>query len=475
MQIRWLRLGSAVLFLAVTLCVPARLAGQTITIFYVAPTATINASFGGGDATDMPAGYLAARITATTLAAFNNNTITPPNVRRTYAALQSGTALRTRLDRMLQISGGKVDVDLYLIDDRNFLSADAAGENPNSGMFVPVKNAAGQWYVWPAAAVWPAGARYRAQIGLGENASQLIQSPPRSWTTWEATIVHETLHTQFVGESTKWGSIDIVYGGDRQHWKSELCGEQELPLEEGLGTFFGATHDDPFGMNDITAFFRRTNERYQIESRSFLAGTAGVWNAPHIEQAGLMSRLPPAERTGSYVIRSYKWKDVPAFYLPFSESTSTAFHGFFWRKVNNNPDQALNFIFESSKALSADRRKRYLTYVANRLALQMEAFAATPDGISARSAGTLTSSMFPFALLDILTHFDMTEAEYRAEYGRNYADRDPRAFTEYWGRRAAVRALVQPHLNSNPIRIEEAVDAAHRYFQQADTILTPGP
>ena len=103
----------------------------------------------------------------------------------------------------------------------------------------------------------------------------------------------------------------------------------------------------------------------------------------------------------------------------------------------------------------------------------MEAFAATPEGQAKLRAGTLTSSMFPLALLDILTHFGMTDDEYQALMRRSGLGEESRALAQYWTHRAAVRRLVEADLKASPIRIQQAIAAAHTYFQQANTILTP--
>jgi hypothetical protein len=451
--------------LAVVLpAVPA--AAQRMDFVFVAPTATIQGNFAGGTMTDeLATGFRGVLLTAQNLATFNN--LAPANMKLTYQTLQPGTALRNRINQVMQINGGLTDEVVLLVDDTTGLT--------NDGIFA-TSTIAGKKAVWPAATVAPAANnRFRGVIRLGELASADIQGWPGAMLAWEGTILHETLHTQFVGEKTKWGTISIVYGGDGDHYIAELMAEQELPLEEGLGTFYGEMHNNPAGIQDTIRFWSRTNERYLIESRSFLAGTAEMWNAPHTEEEHSLDELPADQRTGRYVWRRYKWMDVPGFYLLFSESTSTGFHLFFWRYVNGNSEQALALVNASSSALWQDRRKRYLTYVVNRLALRMEQFATTAEGQAARAAGRLTSSMFPFALLDVLTHFGMTEQQYRADYDRQYPDRQPRAYAEYWGRRQAVRQLVQAHLSASPIRISEAVDAVHRYFQQADTILTPAP
>lgn len=454
--IRWI-LGSMLFFIPLTAYAAPRL-----DLIFVAPATTINTHFNTGAYTDgdIPAGYKAVAITAANAATFQAQA--PPKIRHLYVQLQPGTTLRRRVDEVLQISGGKVDVKLYLVDDRTALSG-------STGAMTPFTHNS-HTYVWPAAAVYPHGGgsdRYDGRVGLGEVAGGLISSRPGGMLAWEATALHETSHTQFVGEWTKWGAINqraITYGQDGSHYEEELLGDQAAALDEGQGTFFGHVHNQAERQEKID-FFKRADYRYFVEAQSVMAGQPQLYQVQG-RQAGTV---------GSARVWRYRWRDIPGFYLLFSESTSSAFYTFFWKYVNNDQNQAFTMVTHTANAMWQTRMKRFLTYSCNRLALQMEAYAATPAGQRARTGGTLTSSMFPFALLDILTHFGMTENEYKADYNRNYPDRHPRAFAEYWRHRAAVQQRVQPYLNSSPIDIERAVREAHTYFQQNAMILTPTP
>ncbi len=432
---------------------------QTTSYYFVGPTATVtNLAPGGSFTNAMPAGYSGFLITPATLGVFTNSA--PPDLVRTYNDAQAGTALRARLNQVLQINRGLTDVRILLIDDRSGIGAVSA-------IFATAQLSGGQRYIWPAALVLQNTTgntnRYSGFLGLGAVAAQVLQQRPGGWAAWEEAILHEHLHTQFVGEKTKWGSVNIVYGGDNAHYVEELLGEQELPFEEGLGTFYGATLNQPHGVTNALGLFQRANRRYIVESRSVLAGEPQVWNAPHTEEDRPIPGTLPA--TGRYAWRYYAWQDVPGFFVQFGESTSTAFHLYFWQNVYHNRDQAFEMILNSSRAMAFDRTKRYLTYAVNRLALQMESTAPSGPG------AVRTSSMFPFALLDVLTHFGMTDDEYRQEYNRNYPNANPRAFTEYWRHRDAVRNLARPFLQAAPIQMNEAVAAIHQYFLQNSTIL----
>lgn len=447
--------------LAAALLAPGLVRAQTVTFVFVAPTATVDASFAGQGYTDgsIPAGYKGVVITSSNTAQFN--AVAPPRIAHLFAQLQPGTTLRNEVNQVFQISGNRVDVKYYLVDDRTGLAGDTGAMTPFT--------VAGTTYVWPAATVGAAaGGRYLGQVGMGEKAGDtIVTNRPGGVLAWEGTALHETSHTQWVGPWTKWGAVNqraITYGADGDHYEEELLGDQNAAIDEGQATFFGHVHNLAERQEKID-FFKRANFRYFVEAQSVLAGERELYTVA-ARQAGTV---------GGVNVWRYRWTDVPGFFLLFSESTSSAYYTFFWLLTNNDRDQAFNMIIQTANSMWTDRLKRHLTYACNRLALQLETLAGTPAGQQARTAGTLTSSMFPFALLDVLTHFGMPEQEYRADYDRNYPDRQPRAYAEYWGRREAVRQLVQADLAASPIRIVEAVTAVHRYFQQPDTILTASP
>jgi len=175
---------------------------------------------------------------------------------------------------------------------------------------------------------------------------------------------------------------------------------------------------------------------------------------------------------GSYFSRSYEGQDVPGKFVLFSESTATAFHLLFWKYTNGSRDQAFDMIFNVARDVFKDRLHRFLAYSVVRLALQLEQMAATPEGAAAKTAGTLTSSLYPFALLDLLTHFGMDRATFEREIQAQNPSRLPRAYAEYWNHREAIKALVAGDLAANPMRVENAALAIHRYCQQPARILT---
>lgn len=449
--------------IAVTVGTPAR--AQTMSFVFVGPASSMSSNFGAASVQGGYAnGYRGVRITPGNLATFQK--VAPPNMLRTYNALQSGTALRTRIDRVMRISHQLVlDVQVQLVDDRTGLPGRAGYATKSQSNVV---------YVWPAAWNHPVTAPrkgHQGVIGIGEFWA-LDHVTSIGWTGWESVLLHETLHTQFVGEKTKWGSVTTTYGQDGVHYFSEILGADDIPFEEGLGTFYGYTHFHPNGFNATNTFFSRADERYIVEDMAVVT-FRDVGPPSRTERRPIpdrVRRLQPDRDT--YTRYYYQWQRVSPRYLLFNEWTSTAFHMYFWRHANNDSDQALRMIDATAGWMWSELRRRNLPYAVNRLARELEEFASTPEGQAKLKAGTLTSSMFPFALLDILTHFGMTDSDYQMEFRRNQLGETSRALNEYWNHRAAVRQLVQADLTASPIRIQQAIAAAHGYFQQANTILT---
>jgi hypothetical protein len=462
----------AALACAIAAAAPAAADAQTVSFVFVGPTTAMTSNFGAANVRGGYAdGYRGVTVTAANLATFRK--VAPANMQKTYDVLQPGTALRKKVDRLLALSKGNVlDVQIQLVDDHAGLTGRFTfAENPGAD---------GKVYVWPAAWSDPLTAPkkgWQGIIGVGEYwAADLSNPDPKKgigWTGWESVILHETLHTQFVGQATKWGSTTITYGLDGMHDFSEILGAQDLTFEEGLGTFYGYTHYDPQGYNETNTVFANAGDRYITEDASIPASWELRKFANRKVKVPIPARVKREQPSRTEYHRYYfYWKDVPGKDLLFNEWTSAGFHMYFWKHVNNDQAQALKMIEETSGWMWGELRRRYPTYAVNSLATQLEYFAATPDGQKKKAAGTLTSSMFPFALLDMITHFGMTDAEFKLEYSRNQHAELSKALTEYWNHRAAIRKLCEPHFAANPIRFKEAVAAVHTYFQQPATILT---
>ncbi|MBI5371972.1 MAG: hypothetical protein HZA79_08095 [Sphingobacteriales bacterium] len=447
---------------------------QTVVFYFVAPRATISAGFSATmDSLYCPMGYARTEITAANVATFRSQA--PPKILYVYNQLQAGTTLRNNVNLVLRNSAGSVvRVEYWLADDRTGLSSSPAD---TSQIFMKYTDH-GRKYVWPAAnnGPYPDGRRFDGWVMFGEHQLETDQSRRTGgMRAVDEVVLHETSHTQFTGPWSKWGAVSgnaITYGADGMHYFSisELLGDQEGALNEGLATFYGFIMNDS-ALQKLMTEFTSTGYRYFVEGRSVLAGARELYTVADRRRTTLTDGEGHAQQYeggGDITIFAYKWKDVPGFYLLFAESTSTAFFSIFRNQSYQNKDTALSMIRYTSTAMSPERRKRFLSYACNRIALKMEEYNNSAAG---RADASRISSLFPFAVLDLVTHFGMTDDEFQADYRRNYADRDPRAFAEYFTRRAAIRALVQADINADPIRFDQALQSIINYCKQPANIL----
>lgn len=422
---------------------------------FVAPTATINASFPGhANPTTMglPAGYDIVEITAANQAAFLS--VAPPRIRYLYQQMQPGNVLRSRLDDEYAISNGNVRVNYYLVDDRTGISG-ASGDFTLKRFSRTGQD--GRNHVWPTGNGFGlAAGGYAGRVRLGEYQLDVDQfMRVGAAYALQELVLHETFHSQLVGRWTKWNGY--VYGRDNSHFVSEIMGDQEAALNEGFGTFFGYTVNTP-GANALERFFTDAGRRYVLEGESVVAGEPAL--------VGVTGRARRDVNGHAYF--DYRWMDVPGVFNWYTEHNFTAFLYYFWRNANGNQDVSMDMIKTAARALWSynDTLKRYPTYVVNRLALKMEDY----NGNAGRADATRTSSMLPYALLDLVSHFSLTAAQYQADHNRTYPDRNPRAFTEYFNHRNAIQSLVQADLESNPIRFSEAVRKIKEYCMRPANI-----
>ena len=343
---------------------------------------------------------------------------------------------------------------------------------------------------------------------LGEQAANLDAAKAGGFKRWEATIIHEVSHTQMlrdVNGVNKWDNrtmgvsgIAISYGGDRGHWFDELQADEQQPMDEGLGYFWALEHNPPM-TTELDNFLNAKGNRMSLGSRSFLTGVPEMWNAPHtvvcsgipcVSADGhtynvqLNTSITPA--TGGYQLRSYRWLDVPGKFVFYNEQMSEAYFYLFHKYGFLQRDTAYNKVFNAVKKLcvSANQRHRYPSHVANMLANSMEAYARSAAGQGEANNRTLVSSMFAYALYDLLGHFGQSEADLKREFDIHSATYipytpKPLAFNQYWAHRNAIRQLACPHLGGdscNPtatgnIDIHRAVAAVRDYFKNPATIL----
>lgn len=496
--------------LAILLAAPL-LKAQNIRIFFYAPTATMTANFTGATAAYIqadpacngPTGFSYVVLDALTAPIFR--TMVPNHIiRQTYDSLTNvNSVLRKRIMEIRGLSNGLVNtIQIRLFDDTAGL---AATDNCKCD-----ESIGGLRVVWPCAYnEKPPAGNYFGDVQLGEVAANaIIASFAGGWWAWYETVVHEFSHTQFATEynaageaiQNKWGTngISISYGGDAGHWGNEIQADQQSALDEGLATFWGL-EKNRVGRDTLIAWLNKRNEKLLLGSHSFLTGTAEMWNAPHqvvftgtipanrkvkpVDPWDTILLVSPHIQTGArYELRSYKWLDVPGKYTFYNEQLFQAYALFLYENIRSNRNDAFDMMLRAARTMTPpNNRLRYPALFANALANELESFARTAAGRAAETNRTLVSSMFAYALFDIVTHFGMTEADLRREFTINMATYvpvpQPLAFTSYWAQRDALKQLVCPFLggvncagNGN-IDFVRAVREAKTFFTEPARIL----
>jgi len=424
--------------------------GQNMRIHFVAPRAVINNFAGHSNTTGigLPAGYDIVQITSSNAAAFL--AAAPPRLQYVYQQLQPGTQLRRRVNEVQNISRDSVHVNYYLVDDRTGISHTSSGNflgvrvNRNDGTSDSL------YHVWPSGNGFTlSNGTFQGRVRLGEYQLEEDQSHRDGGVlSIQEVVLHESFHTQLIDRWTKWPGY-ITYGADEMHYTDEILGDQETAFNEGAGTFYGFTINGP-GLTTLDDFFTNANYRYFLEGQSVCAGYPELYTV-----SARRSRT-----VGTATWWDYRWRDVPGFFLMFNENNATNFFANFWRYGASNRDTAGAFLSYAFNSMWRDTLKRYLTYACNRLAIKMETYNASPAG---QADANKLSSLFPFALLDLITHFQMTATEYQEDYRRNYPNQNPRAYTEYFTRRNAIKTLIQGDIAASPIQFSQALQRLVTY------------
>jgi hypothetical protein len=494
-------------------------AQTTVRIFYLAPTDTIRAHYTGALATYIfadscnraPTGYSGVLLDNQTAGIFRR--IAPPRIKGTYDSLTNTTStLRREIRKVNTLSNGRIQrSEIFLFDDRNGL---IASDNCKCDhLYGAIRG------IWPCAGNWRnRSGNYTGDLYLGELAANyIITNFPGGYWAWDETVIHEFSHTQFareyINDSTavvnKWGpnGVSISYGGDDGHWGQELLADQQLPLDEGLASFWSLDRNAA-SRDSLVSFMNSKDSRFYLGSHSFLTGTAAMWNSPHRVIAtvtippqdangqrivnitfpngrtGRVRLVAPHIQTGAgYELRSFKWLDVPGDYVFYNEQMAQGLALMFHEFAFSSRTRAYNAIFDAARAITPpNQRLKYPGFFANNLANSMEAYARTSAGRSEETAGTLTSSMFVYALYDLFTHFGMTEEKMRRELLVNFDPYKPipkpLAFDNYFSQRDAVKQVACQYLEGNncqhgtgAIDIRRAVEAIRNYYRDPSRIL----
>ena len=100
-----------------------------------------------------------------------------------------------------------------------------------------------------------------------------------------------------------------------------------------------------------------------------------------------------------------------------------------------------------------------------------ESNANTAEGRADEEMGRLRSGMFVYGLLDLLTHFGISQAELKKDLSENAQGKTPRAFDKYWAIRDDIKKRMGPYIGPPEIKIREALFDLVSYFSRTETII----
>ena len=110
------------------------------------------------------------------------------------------------------------------------------------------------------------------------------------------------------------------------------------------------------------------------------------------------------------------------------------------------------------------------------LAIQLEDFANTEEGQSAKRSGELVSSMLPYALLDFLTHYGMSDGEFMKLCNTYKPHQRSQAFTIYMGKyRSEFKKKLAPYMERQHKNREEGVIEIFTLLKRSEMIVHPVP
>ncbi|MEP7257927.1 MAG: hypothetical protein ABI687_06060 [Flavitalea sp.] len=395
---------------------------QTFTFFYFDTHAVISANFNTGQASEEP-GFDKVILTPANVAIFRS--IGSPNLVAIFTTLNNAASpLRKSADRLTAISNATVtNINFNLVNDLAGLQPGVA--QANQFFCRKFSNARSIFFAWPCA------------INNGADGDVWFGETSAGRGDFESVVIHEISHTQTLsdpsGANSRYGAgidnVAIAYGGDDGHYKNELEGDQQAPMDEAFGNYWGGVHD--VRQRNATVGTFMANKDYMLGSHSNLTGTSEIWNAPHTV---LVSSLVPAVQPGQafpvlraggyeltlvnkgltpgasrYEARLYRFCDIPGKYLFHSEMLTEIYLYMFHKYAYQSPDSSLSAITRFAKyyaSPSKNQRHRYPNNMAAFLAVDMESYRTAN---SANAGEKFESSIFAIALYDLLTHFEMSD------------------------------------------------------------------
>ena len=154
-------------------------------------------------------------------------------------------------------------------------------------------------------------------------------------------------------------------------------------------------------------------------------------------------------------------------YILHSETNIAAYYTYIFAYAYHNDTQyrswyMKHFLDAVTKIALDDHLKRSLPYIALYISWQLEHYKGTPQGINLEKTGIkIMNPMFPIALLDVMTHFEWSDEEWRHNFFIVMPEVQPTAFETYTrAHRKSLKQEVKEYLDETDLswkKLDQAV------------------
>ena len=434
---------------------------QKIDVVFAGPEAEILQHFGKTDPDEnLHKGIAGITIDKSNVETFRK--VAPKYLKLIYEQVSSSSTMKKWMRKGMKISENSMELTYVLIDDTKGLVKDELS------VFSIYKSAThkGKSYVWPMFGndlVDKKKSKYHGWIYIGEGSCiTMVEDLKMGEKALSNLTLNQAVRAQFFGNPTSWpylykprrGLISMDYNPYRAEEPIYTLG---TVVEEATGYFFNGLYNNE-ERQQLGVFFRNNARKYAISEENKLYKN-GKW-------------IPKNQNNFKYQGRhfySFRWNEMPAEKLMHFPSTTLFLYHFLW-KYSPEREQALEMIIEASNKMWNDFDHRNPFYATHFLAYELEDFAATEEGKAAQRRGELVSPMLPYALMDFLTHYDLTNTEMADLFGKHKTKRQNKALAAYiGGHRAVIKKQLAPYLDPHHKIREEGVIQLFTYLKKSVT------
>ena len=350
---------------------------------------------------------------------------------------------------------------MFWIDDRDGFVYDELSPLPLNG-----KN---PYYIWPGFGNSDGGVdekSYDGWVYIGETkAAEFVKTALSGKEILSQLSINQGIRAQFLGNDTDhWGYVYRWNHGVLEYnplLMEEPLNDMGTAVEEGTGYFFTNLYNER-ERRELLKFLSVDTARYLVGKESPLAKSSD-W----------IEKLPKIERSEfNESAWKFEWTTLPPDKILYAGSTTAGLYTFFW-KYSKNKSLALELITAASHKMWNDYEHRNLFYAVTHLAMELERYADTPLGELDMKSGQITSSMVPYALLDLMTRFGLDKNRMDQWIQALPKEQRPLAFDAYWGKyHSQIFGQVGHVTYSRPMPLEESVSDIFQFFDKKEMILS---